>query len=65
MGVIQLDIVESPIRSSYQYPNSTLAYLKNILYLPIYQNADLKSTQIICYEVVDVLEMLKSQYPKL
>ncbi|CAD8164893.1 unnamed protein product [Paramecium pentaurelia] len=65
MGVTQLDIVESPIGSSYQYPNSTLAYFKNILYLPIHQNADLKSIQNICKEVVEVVEMLKSQHPKL
>ncbi|CAD8088314.1 unnamed protein product [Paramecium sonneborni] len=65
MGVTQLDIVESPIGSSYQYPNSTLSYFKNILYLPIHQNADLKSIQRICKEVVEVVEMLKNQHPKL
>ncbi|CAD8173755.1 unnamed protein product [Paramecium pentaurelia] len=65
MGVTQLDIVESPIGSSYQYPNKTLSYFKNILYLPIHQNADLKSIQTICKEVLEVVDMLKNRNPKL
>ncbi|KAM3139021.1 hypothetical protein pb186bvf_008832 [Paramecium bursaria] len=64
MGVTQLDIVESPIGSSFQYPKKTLEYFKDILYLPIHQNTDLKSIQRICNEVVEVVNMMKTQHSR-
>ena len=33
MGVTQLDIVESPVGSSFTYPTKTLEYFKNVFIL--------------------------------
>jgi hypothetical protein len=35
MGVTQLDIIESPIGSSFHYPSKTLDYFKNVSSIPL------------------------------
>ncbi|CAD8161233.1 unnamed protein product [Paramecium octaurelia] len=58
MRVTQLDIVERPNGSSWEYPNSTLAYFQN-------SECRFKINSEYRWEVVLVVKMLKSQHTNL
>ena len=47
-GVTQLDIIESPVGSNYKYPQETLDYFLNLIYLPISKGVPKETIIKIC-----------------
>lgn len=58
LGATELDLVESPIGTSYKYPLQTKEFFQKIIYLPIHRDVPEHIVNKIVKESVEVCKLV-------